>query len=272
MLSPEKVPEMISENDVAEIEHKGDAIQQHQATDPHDPLTWSLSQKLIILFIVGVWILLGTTNMIIIGPALQIVHVEFNSSFASSTYLIGGPLLAYGVASFIWVPLGNRYGVRLVFVVCALIAGCMNCWAAKATSFGSLVAARTLASTFYAPPETLAPQMVGDVFYLKDRAKAMSWIGILQASGFAGGPLVGSFIIQNEYAYLHQTNRQNTDSVPQKSWLEMDRMGPCRSHFRHGHRADPAISRNSIHWGLSWNEPTAYLERQLQILACQWWR
>ncbi|KEF59711.1 uncharacterized protein A1O9_04557 [Exophiala aquamarina CBS 119918] len=198
MLNPEKAPEMITENDIAEIEDKGDAVQQNHATDPHDPLTWSRGRKLTILLIVGIWILLGTTNMIIIGPALQIVPVEFNASFASSTYLIGGPLLAYGIASFIWVPLGNRYGVRLVFVVCALIAGCMNCWAAKATSFGSLVAARTLASTFYAPPETLAPQMVGDVFHLKDRAKAMSWIGILQASGFAGGPLVGSFIIQNE--------------------------------------------------------------------------
>lgn len=195
-----KAPEMITENDVAEIEHKGDVIEEHEALDPHDPLTWSRGRKLTILFIVGIWILLGTTNMIIIGPALQIVPVEFNSSFASSTYLIGGPLLAYGVSSFFWVPLGNRYGVRLVFVICALIAGCMNCWAARATSFGSLVAARTLASAFYAPPETLAPQMVGDVFHLKDRAKAMSWIGIFQASGFAGGPLVGSFIIQNEYA------------------------------------------------------------------------
>jgi len=242
MPGTEKASEMIAENDIAEIEHKGDAIQQQEANDPHDPLTWSLGRKLTILFIVGIWILLGTTNMIIIGPALQIVPVELNSSFASSTYLIGGPLLAYGIASWIWVPLGNRYGVRLVFTIGALVAGCMNCWAAKATSFGSLVAARTLASAFYAPPETLAPQMVGDVFYLKDRAKAMSWIGILQASGFAGGPLVGSFIIQNEYAHLFQANGQPTDIAPQKSWLEMDRVGSCYCHLRHSHRADPNVS------------------------------
>lgn len=212
MVNSYKVPKMITENDIAEIEHKGDAIEQPEAIDPHDPLTWSRGRKLTILFIVGIWILLGTTNMIIIGPALQIIPVEFNTSFASSTYLIGGPLLAYGISSFFWVPLGNRYGVRLVFVIGAVIAGCMNCWAAKATSFGSLVAARTLASAFYAPPETLAPQMVGDVFHLKDRAKAMSWIGILQASGFAGGPLVGSFIIQNEYtSTFFMTNGWNTD-------------------------------------------------------------
>ncbi|KIX06196.1 uncharacterized protein Z518_04170 [Rhinocladiella mackenziei CBS 650.93] len=199
MDSSSKGSETFIENDVAEVERKTEEhpLPEEETTDPHDPLTWSLVRKLTILFVVGIWILLGTANMIIIGPALEVVPMEFHSSFSSSTYLIGGPLLAYGVSSFFWVPLGNRYGVRLVFVVSTSIAGCMNCWAAKATSFGSLVAARTLASAFYAPPETLAPQMVGDVFYLKDRGKAMTWFGILQASGFAGGPLIGSFIIQN---------------------------------------------------------------------------
>jgi MFS family permease len=190
------------------IEHKDDALEiedqriddslqeRNGPHDPHDPLTWSAARKLTILPILGLWIFLGTVNMTVIGPALQVVPAEFHSSFSSSTYLIGGPLLAYGVSSFFWVPLGNSYGVRLVFVVASFCAGCMNCWAAKATTFGSLVAARTLASAFYAPPETLAPQLIGDVFHLKDRAKAMTWIGILQASGFAGGPLVGSFVIQ----------------------------------------------------------------------------
>lgn len=192
------------ESKVMESQNSGDVecriedISPEALKDWHDPLVWSTVRKLTILFIVGIWILLGTTNMIIIGPALQIIPAEFGSSFSSSTYLIGGPLLAYGVASFFWVPLANRYGVRLIFVVTAIAAGGMNCWAARATSFGALVAARTLASAFYAPPETLAPQLIGDVFYLKDRAKAMTWVGILQASGFTGGPLIGSYIIQNE--------------------------------------------------------------------------
>ena len=189
---------VIESQDTGDVEDRIEDIEPGTLKDQHDPLVWSTSRKLTIMLIVGIWILLGTTNMIIIGPALQIIPEEFDSSFASSTYLIGGPLLAYGVASFFWVPLANRYGVRLIFVVTAIAAGCMNCWAAKATSFGALVAARTLASAFYAPPETLAPQLIGDVFYLKDRAKAMTWVGILQASGFTGGPLIGSYIIENE--------------------------------------------------------------------------
>ncbi|KAK5421905.1 hypothetical protein LTR06_000162 [Exophiala xenobiotica] len=194
-----KPQETLVERDLSEIENKATEVLPNEPSDVHDPLTWTTLRKLTILLIVGVWILLGTANMIIIGPALQIIPQDFHSSFATATYLIGGPLLAYGVASLFWVPIANRYGVRTVFVVTSLCAGCMSCWGAKATSFGSLVAARTLASAFFAPPETLAPQLVGDVFFLKDRGKAMTWVGILQGSGFAGGPLIGSFIIQNQH-------------------------------------------------------------------------
>ncbi|ETI25799.1 hypothetical protein G647_02573 [Cladophialophora carrionii CBS 160.54] len=199
MLNVVESMKMHVENNIEEVERKGQDLNQDvAAADSHDPLTWSVLRKLILLLVVGIWILLGTSNIIIIAPAIQTIPLEFHSSFDSSTYMVGGPLLAYGISSFLWVPVANRYGVRLVFVLAALVAGCMDCWAAKATSFGSLVAARTLASFFYAPPETLGPQLVGDVFHLKDRAKAMTWIGILQASGFSGGPLVGAFIIQDQ--------------------------------------------------------------------------
>lgn len=214
MFGAAKPEDMHLENETfGEVEKAGQELEQEQDApiDPHDPLTWSTGRKLTIMLIVGLWILLGTSNMIIIAPALQTIPVEFNSSFDTSTYLVGGPLLAYGISSFLWVPVGNRYGVRLVFVLSALGAGCMGCWAARASSFGSLVAARTLASFFYAPPETLAPQLVGDVFYLRDRAKAMTWVGILQASGFSGAPLVGAFIIQNQSVVLSNspTKRMN---------------------------------------------------------------
>ena len=184
---------------IGEMERKSNNSAVDSTPDPHDPLNWSSLRKLAILFILGVWVFMGTTNMVIVSPALQIIPVELNSSFNTATYLVGGPLLSYGVSSFFWVPLGNRFGVRLVCVLCAIAAACMCCWAAKATSFGTLVVSRTLASAFFAPPETLGPQMIGDVFYLKDRAKTMALIGILQASGFAGGPLIGGFIIQNRY-------------------------------------------------------------------------
>ncbi|MCJ1301128.1 hypothetical protein MMC08_003927 [Hypocenomyce scalaris] len=165
--------------------------------DVHDPLNWSAPQKLVVLVVTAIWTFLGTTNMIIAGPTLLPISVALNVPTALTTYSIGGPLLAYGIASLIWVAFANRFGIRLTFVGTSLIAGSLCFWGAKATTFGSLVAARTLASVFFASPETLGPQMVGDVFFFKDRSKAVSLLVIMQGSGFAFGPLCGAFIVEN---------------------------------------------------------------------------
>ena len=165
--------------------------------DPHNPQQWPVSQKLAILSVSGLWILLGTSNMTIISPALGLISADLQSSIGDAPYLIGSPLLAYGVTSLLWVPLANRFGVRSVYVCTSLTAACFSVWAARASSFASLIVARTLASAMFAPPETLAPAMVGDVFHLSTRAKSMSFITILQAVGFAGAPIVGSATVSN---------------------------------------------------------------------------
>ena len=165
--------------------------------DANDPLNWSTTRKVTIIITVAAWIFLGTFNMIIIGSAFFQITAEFHNDFALTTYLVGGPLLSYGVASLFWVAAGNRFGVRLCFFLSSVVAGCFSIWSAKAATFGQLVAARTLASIAFASPETLGPQVAADVFFLKDRAKCIAFITAMQASGFAIGPLAGGFIVRD---------------------------------------------------------------------------
>jgi MFS family permease len=175
----------------------GRLLEPQPVNDANDPLNWSTLRKLAIILTLAVWMFLGTLHMIIAGPTFFAVPAELHTPFALTTYLVGGPLLSYGVASLFWVATGNRYGVRLCFFLPAIIAGVFCIWGAKASTFGQLVAARTLASIFFASPETLGPQAVGDVFFLKDRGKCVAFITALQGSGFAMGPLVGSFIVRD---------------------------------------------------------------------------
>jgi MFS family permease len=163
--------------------------------DAHDPLNWSGARKLSILVVVAIWTFLGTTNMIIAGPTLFPISQDLATPITTTSYSIGGPILAYGVASLVWVAFGNRFGVRLTFVGSSVISGVLCLWGAKTSTFATLVAARTLSSAFFASPETLGPQVVGDVFFLKDRSKAVSLLVIMQGSGFAAGPLIGAFIV-----------------------------------------------------------------------------
>ena len=128
------------------------------------------------------------------SPAFVVIAGDFGSSMNTVTYLVGAPLLAYGVASLIWVALGNRYGVKISFVFTSLATGLCCIWGAKANSFASLVTARTFASVFSASPETLGPQAIADVFFLHDRANCMAIYVLFQASGFAMGSLVGAYI------------------------------------------------------------------------------
>lgn len=165
--------------------------------DANDPLNWSALRKIIIITTVAAWTFLGTFQVIIVGSAFFDVTAEFHNNFAVNTYLVGGPVLSYGVASLFWVAVGNRFGVRLCFFASPIIAGCLSIWGAKATTFGQLVAARTLAGLAFASPETLGPQVVADVFFVKDRTKCMAFITAMQASGFALGPLAGGFIVRD---------------------------------------------------------------------------
>ena len=194
----ERVSDLHGSDYIALQRFKDGTVKEPQPVDDaNDPLNWSSLQKFLIIFTVGVWIFNGTLSLIIASPTFVPVSAEFGVQFASTSYLVAGPLLAYGMASLFWVAAGNRFGVRLCFLLSSIVAGSISIWGAKSGSFGQLIAARTLAAIAFASPETLGPQVVGDVFFLKDRAKCMSFVTAAQSTGFASGALVGNFVVSN---------------------------------------------------------------------------
>ena len=165
--------------------------------DPFDPLNWSSLEKTVVLAILCCLAFVGTCHAIMIAPAFGATVETFGEDFNLTTYLVGAPLLSYGVASLFWVAIGNKIGVKKTFAGSMLIGGLLSVWAAKASSFGQLVAARTIISFFLASPETLGPQACGDVFFLSDRAAVVGLFTAFQGTGFSLGTLVGAFIVQN---------------------------------------------------------------------------
>jgi MFS family permease len=178
----------------AKFSRRGLPLIPQPSDDPFDPLNWSSIRKVLVLAVMCIWAIIGPLNMISVASAFFPISKELNISLTEATYLVGAPLLSYGVASLIWVALGNRFGVRLIFVLTSLIAGLFCIWGAKATNAASLIAARTLTSIFSASPETLGPQAIADVFFLHDRAKCIGLFTLFQASGFAMGSLIGGYI------------------------------------------------------------------------------
>jgi MFS family permease len=194
------VPSHIEESEnhlQVKLSRHGLPLVPQPSDDPFDPLNWSTSQKLTILAIICVWSFMGTLNIINVAPAFFAISEDLNCSLSAATYLVGAPLLAYGMGSLIWVALGNRFGVRTMFVLASFVGGVFSIWGALSSNYASLVAARTLASLFMAAPETLGPQAIADVFFLGDRAKCMALFTLFETSGFSVGSLIGAFITAN---------------------------------------------------------------------------
>lgn len=78
-----------------------------------------------------------------------------------------------GASSVIWVPLSNVFGRRIVLVVAPLIMTLCSMWCALATRFNSILAARELQGFGAAPADTVAPRVVGEIFFVHQHGCAM---------------------------------------------------------------------------------------------------
>ena len=176
----------------------GMPLEPQPADDPFDPLNFSTTNKVTILLAVCFITFVGTTNMVICAPAFPQIFAELPGVTPNTiSYATGAPLLSYGIASFFYVALANRIGVRSCFLWGSFIAGFMALWGAEAKTFASYVVARTLTNAFLAQPECLGPQMIGDVFFLKHRAMGVAFICTMQASGNVAGAIFGGYLAQS---------------------------------------------------------------------------
>lgn len=88
-------------------------------------------------------------------------------------------------------------GIRVSFLVATVGAASFSIWAAVAPRFGEFVAARVLSSFFYSSPECLGPQIVGDAFFLHERATVTGVFTFFQFVGFSIAGLIGGFATLN---------------------------------------------------------------------------
>lgn len=82
-------------------------------------------------------------------------------------------MLLLGAANIWWVPLSNWAGRRTVLIVATLVMTLSSVWCALATSYNSLLAARIFQGIGGAAADTVAPAVVGELYPLYERGRAM---------------------------------------------------------------------------------------------------
>ncbi len=152
---------------------------------------WVLWTALSGLFAVGL-------TVTILGVSLERISHDLHSTVPTVTWVVTGPLLAFGVVGPLFGKLGDVWGYRRIFLFGLAGSIVLAGMSAVAWNASSLIAFRTLAAAEGAATGPASMAMIARVFPESDRVKAMGWWSMVGAGapvlGVAiGGPLVDAF-------------------------------------------------------------------------------
>lgn len=82
-------------------------------------------------------------------------------------------MLFLGVSNLWAVPLANVFGRRAIVLLHLLLLVFSSVWAGLAKSYDSLLAARAFMGIGACVSETVAPDTIGEIFFVHQRGRAM---------------------------------------------------------------------------------------------------
>lgn len=131
----------------------------------------------------------------ILAVSLQTIADDFDSSVATMSWTITGPMLAFGVVGPAYGKLGDLYGHKRVFVLGLFFAGVFAALTAIAWSAWSVILFRVLSASAGAATGPATMAYINRTFAPEDRVKPLSYWSFVNAVApvlgvVAGAPLV----------------------------------------------------------------------------------
>lgn len=134
----------------------------------------------------------------ILAVALPRIAHEFHTDTNTMTWVVTGPLLAFGITAPTFGKAGDIYGYKRLYVL-GILASCIcSMLSVLAWSAGALIVFRTLGSLEGAATGAASVALICTVFPRDDRVKAMGYWSLVGAGGpvigvAIGGPLIEHF-------------------------------------------------------------------------------
>ncbi|POS68680.1 major facilitator superfamily transporter [Diaporthe helianthi] len=176
------------------------------SADPADPLNWASWRKVTLLLTASSYAFIGNFASSGLAPALQAYNTNFPTDpqpFSQLTQLVAVSILMMGASNIFWVPLSNIFGRRPVLLVATLLMTLSSMWGGLAPSFNSLLASRIFQGAGAGPSETTAPALIGEIFFLDSRGRAMAVYTTFLSLGSIIGGITGSYIaFHHGWAYV----------------------------------------------------------------------
>lgn len=166
------------------------------ADDPAMPLNFDSRRKWIVVTCLSLITLFSPLSSSILAPAINAVAADFHTTDTAKASLpVSIFLLGYAVGPLFLSPLSEIYGRATVLssanaFFCIWHIGC-----ALAPSLDALIVFRFLCGVGGAGCMTLGGAVIGDLFPVVGRGKALSVWSIGPIVGPTLGPLIGAFIV-----------------------------------------------------------------------------
>ena len=140
--------------------------------------------------------LIQPATQVAIGPIFPIFIEEWGITFSQCANFAGTTVLTLGYINFIWVPIGESFGRRPVFIMSLVIILGANVWHALANSYASFLGSSVLEGLGGGPVETLFPMIISDIIFLNDRGKYVTLYLATLFSSLMLSPIVSAAMAQ----------------------------------------------------------------------------
>ncbi len=159
-----------------------------------------------ILGLLFLGVLMGALDIAIIGPALPAIREAFVVDERAAAWtltvfvlfnLIGTPLMA---------KLSDARGRRSIYVLAVSIFALGSLLVAVSQSFGALIAGRAIQGFGAGGIFPVASAVIGDIFPVEKRGRALGLIGAVFGMAFLIGPVVGGVLLIFGWPFLFLIN------------------------------------------------------------------
>ncbi|MFM2309382.1 MAG: hypothetical protein RLY87_1503 [Chloroflexota bacterium] len=160
--------------------------------------------RLLLVLFLGV--LMAALDIAVTGPALPAMRTQFAMTTATASWIFGIYIVANLVSTPLLAKASDRYGRRASFLASVVLFGVGSVVVANATDVTVLLVGRAIQGFGAGGIFPVASAVVGDVFPVEQRGRALGLIGAVFGIAFLLGPIIGGVLLMFGWPWLFWIN------------------------------------------------------------------
>ena len=160
--------------------------------------------RLLLVLFIGV--LMAALDIAVTGPALPAIRAQFGMDVATASWIFGIYIVANLVSSPLLAKASDRFGRRTSFLASVLLFGIGSIIVATSVDVTMLLIGRAIQGFGAGGIFPVASAVVGDVFPVEQRGRALGMIGAVFGIAFLLGPIIGGVLLLFGWQWLFWVN------------------------------------------------------------------